>query len=376
MINMQPKLAAEEFFRTLESYQTSPLHYLVNTATECKISSVILKDERERMNVGSFKGLGGVYAVAHLIKEYSELILDKTIAFDDLNSDEVREIASQMTFCCASAGNHGISVATGAKLFNAKCIIFLSRSVPDSFRHKLTSIGAEVKIEGDLYEDSIAAATSFCDAGEATLVSDQSWEGYTRIPQLISDGYGLIGKELAEQFLKPNLNDLSSMCNLSNESSQLWPTHVFIQAGVGGLVAGVGSYIMKYWPFKPIIVVVEPDAAPCLKYSWVEEKPALVNGPVSNMGRLDCKQASLLAYQFISKHDLKYITISDKDASDSVSYLDQKNIRTTPSGACGLAGLFKVTNDDVLRKYLKVNEDSRCLVLITEQSECKTKDYC
>lgn len=366
---MQAKLATEEFFRTLDNYQISPLHYLVNTAIECKISSVILKDETERMNVGSFKGLGGVYAVAHLIKEYSELVLDKALAFDDLKSDEVREIASQMTFCCASAGNHGISVATGAKLFNAKCIIFLSRSVPESFSHKLTSLGAEVKVEGDLYEESIDAASSFCDVEEAILVSDQSWEGYTRIPQLISDGYGVIAKELAEQFLRQNLNDLSPMDDLSSEPSELWPTHVFIQAGVGGMVAGVGSYIMKYWPVKPIIVVVEPDAAPCLKYSWVEDKPALVSGPVSNMGRLDCKQASLLAYQFISKHNLKYITISDEYASDSVSYLEPKNIRTTPSGACGFAGVLKVTQDDALRRYLQIDGDSRCLAFITEHAE-------
>lgn len=364
---MQSKLASEQFFKTIESYQTTPIHYFVNTATECSVSSVILKDETKRMNVGSFKGLGGIFAVAQLIKEYSEQVLDKNLSYDDLNSDEVREVASQMTFCCASAGNHGISVATGAKLFSAKCIIFLSKTVPESFKHKLASIGAEVKVEGEMYEDSIAAAAMFCDIEEVILVSDQSWEGYTRIPQLISDGYGLIAKELAEQLLKTNLDDLSSMQDLSNES---WPTHVFIQAGVGGMVAGVGAYIMDHWPVKPTIVIVEPDAAPCLKYSSLERKPALVSGPVSNMGRLDCKQASLLAYQFISKHELKYITISDKNASDSELYLEKKNIGTTPSGACGLAGLFKVAQDDVLRKYLNINEDSRCLVFITEHSEC------
>ena len=65
---------------------------------------------------------------------------------------------SNKTFITASAGNHGISVAAGAKVFGANSVVYLSETVPKDFAGKLRDKGAEVVIEGENYEASMQAA--------------------------------------------------------------------------------------------------------------------------------------------------------------------------------------------------------------------------
>ena len=54
-------------------YEATPLHRLGTVAKELKVANIYLKDERPRFGLGSFKALGGAYAVfkvlSHLIKE-------------------------------------------------------------------------------------------------------------------------------------------------------------------------------------------------------------------------------------------------------------------------------------------------------------------
>ena len=41
------------------------------------------------------------------------------------------------------------------------------------------------------------------------------------------------------------------------------PTHVFVQAGVGGLAAAVIGYLWAVLPERPTFIVVEPESADC-----------------------------------------------------------------------------------------------------------------
>ena len=55
-------------------------------------------------------------------------------------------------------------------------------------------------------------------ASDLQLLSDGSWPGYTRQPFQVMEGYTQMGCEIAQQY----------------EGA---PTHIFLQAGVGGLAA-------------------------------------------------------------------------------------------------------------------------------------------
>ena len=286
--------------------------------------SMLVKDETNRMNLGAFKALGGVYAVARLINEAWIGAGHDALKPQDYLLDEVKAFASSMTFVCASAGNHGMAVAAGARIFGAKARIFLASTVPDGFETRLRETqGAEVVRAGDDYAASNAAAISNARDTGAILLADGCWVGYSHCPLLVMEGYTVIAEEMRAEF----------------EKSNDWPSHVFLQAGVGGIAGAITHMIRKTWAVQPDIIIVEPSEAPCLTESAAAGYPVQVMGKESNMGRLDCKEPSLIAFGIFDRTGVDYMTVTDEQASDAARRLTAMGIATTPSGAAGYAAL-------------------------------------
>ncbi|WP_253276906.1 pyridoxal-phosphate dependent enzyme [Ruegeria sp. 6PALISEP08] len=298
------------------AYQASPLE-----VREFNCRSLMIKDETDRMGLGAFKALGGVYAVAKLIEGQCGVSLNPQSFLDAA----VRNVARTMTFVCASAGNHGLAVAAGARLFGSKARIHLSQTVPEDFARRLRDNGAEVVRSGEDYEASVQAAITDAKNNEAIHLADGSWPGYTEPPRLVMEGYTVIAEEM----------------RTSIETSGQWPSDVYLQAGVGGLAAAIAYMIRTTWTVQPRIIVVEPDAAPCLCNSAQAGKIVTVEGPVSNMGRLDCKTPSMLALDILNEHANEWVTISDVQAEEAVAYAHELGFSTTPSGAAGLAAAMR-----------------------------------
>ena len=298
------------------AYVQSPLDWVTSDK-----KNFWVKDETARMGLGSFKALGGVYGVAQLLSNIHNIDLS--------NITLPIEQAKDTTFVCASAGNHGLAVASGAKLFGARSRIYLSHNVPEDFAARLRHKNAEVvRVDGD-YEFSVAEAIADAERTGAVHLADGSWHGYTEPPRLVMEGYTAMTVECANEFSKKGE----------------WPTHVFLQAGVGGLAASVTYVIRKLWDIQPEIIIVEPTEAPCLKASIEAGKMISVEGAVSNMGRLDCKTPSLLAYEILSSLADRFVLVSDTQADQAVEYASKLGYSTTPSGVAGLAALLAESSD-------------------------------
>ncbi|PCI79191.1 MAG: PLP-dependent lyase/thiolase [SAR86 cluster bacterium] len=308
--------------RACSAYCKTPLIKIVGLRSH----RILIKDETHRMNLGSFKALGGVYAVAKLLAEQWEAGGRGKLEPEDFLNAEVKNFAQSITYVCASAGNHGLAVAAGAKLFGAQSRVYISQEVPGSFESRLNDQGAEVIRAGMTYEESVAAAIEDAALTGAVHLADGSWENYTQAPRLVMEGYTVVAEELREEF----------------ESKNEWPTHVYLQAGVGGLAGAIAYMIRKNWSVQPLIIIVEPNSAPCLKASNDAGRCVRVEGIVSNMGRLDCKEPSMIAHSILQLSNVEFITISDDDAIAATNYLDKQGIPTTPSGAAGYAGLSKL----------------------------------
>lgn len=289
---------------------------------------LLIKDETQRLGESSFKVLGGAYAVAQLVSKQ----VGKELTYDDFAKPEIRNVTKHMTFVCASAGNHGLAVAHGAKTVGARSRVHLSKNVPDEFANRLINKGAEVIRSGATYEESIEAATHEAKELDAIHLADTSWWGYTEIPQLVMEGYTVIAEELREEF----------------ERNNTWPTHVFLQAGVGGLAASICFMIRSNWLVQPKIIIVEPELAPCLSESAKQGKVCSVEGAVSIMGRLDCKTPSLLAFDILCHQADSFVTITEQEAVNATTVAQKFSINTTPSGAAGLAALINNLDDDQL----------------------------
>ncbi|MEQ9257776.1 MAG: pyridoxal-phosphate dependent enzyme [Roseovarius sp.] len=288
--------------------------------------TVWAKDERGRMGLGSFKALGAAYVIAHAAAE--------------TGADDLSQALVGQTYVTASAGNHGLSVAAGARIFGARSVIYLAETVPEGFAARLREKGAEVVRAGADYEASMAAAAEAARAHGWTLLSDSSWPGYFDIPHRLMEGYLAMAEEAARQCPEP-------------------PTHIFLQAGVGGLAGACAACFRQVWGDGPVIVVVEPEAAPALEASILAGKPVVAPGPVSNMGRLDCKEPSLIALKGLARDADGFACVGDEEAAAILPELAAQGLATTPSGAAGVAAL----------KAANLPAEARALVILSEAAE-------
>jgi len=307
----------------------TPLHAIDTTATQIGIGALYVKDERTRMGLGSFKALGAASVIA-------------TIAQDRAKDGVFESVLSDMTFVTASAGNHGLSVVAGANAFGAKAVIYLAETVPVSFQEKLRSIGADVVVEGVDYEASMSAAEQAAKENGWFLLSDSTWPGYA-VGADVMKGYMLSAKEIVEQCPEP-------------------PTHLFLQAGVGGLAAAMALYLREAYGPDLRIIVVEPDRAPALQAAVQLGALCDAGEGVSSMGRLDCKRASLSALDALARHANDFTTLTDEDVENQLPRLSELGLDTSPSGGAGLAAALIGASQG----EFGLNATSRVMCIVSE----------
>lgn len=311
------------------AHKPTPLADAPALAQQIGCASLRLKDERDRMGLGSFKALGAAYAIAREA--------EKAVQNDTWDTS-----LNGQTFIAASAGNHGLSVAAGAQIFGAKAQIYLADSVPEAFAERLRAKGATVVRAGAIYEESMAAAEAAAAAGQGVLLSDSSWPGYEDLPTAVMEGYLQLVAETVAQI-------------------ETVPTHILLQAGVGGFATAVAAHARLVWGDAPTIIVVEPDAAPALFDSIAAGKLVTSQGPVSDMGRLDCKTPSMIGLAGLARDADIFMTISEEEAAHGVAVLGANDMATTPSGGAGVAAL--------LTGRVALGPDARVLAFISEGTE-------
>ncbi|MFZ0872139.1 MAG: diaminopropionate ammonia-lyase [Rhodanobacter sp.] len=347
---------AEDARRLLELcpvYRATPLLPLCDLAAEFDLAGVYLKAEWSRMGLSSFKALGGAYAVALLVLDRARAALGRPVRPDELSSPSIRSIASGMTITCASAGNHGLAVVAGARAFGARAVVWLSDAVAERFAMMLRAQGATVLRGGSTYEQSMVLAQAQAEQQHWDLVSDSSWPGYTKVPLDVMRGYTVMLEEIADVM----------------EATKGPATHVFVQAGVGGLAAAAVGYLRDRWGEGFRFVVAEPEAAPCLLESVRRGCPVRVKGSTTRLGRLDCKEPSLLAFDLLSRLADAFMLVSDADADDSARRLSAQGAPVSACGAAGAAGLIAVCANDAERQQLDLNANSRVLLIGTEAAD-------
>ena len=327
--------AVSKLWTLCPRHAVTPLIDAEDLAQEIGIGQLWIKDERARMGLGSFKALGAAYAIAR----------EAADALRELAPEEpIWETALEgRTFATASAGNHGLSVAAGAGLFGAHAVIFLAKTVPEAFAERLRDKGAEVVRAGEDYEASMAAAQAQAQENGWTLLSDSSWPGYTEPALAVMEGYLQLAAEAVVQ---------------TGEA----PTHIVVQAGVGGMAAAVAAYARHVWGDEPQIVVVEPDVAPALIESIRAGQLVDTRGAASCMGRLDCKTPSLVALNGLACDADLFVTISEDEGADGARRLARMGYATTPSGGAGLAALLAGRIPDL-------GPDARVLAILSEGPE-------
>lgn len=346
--------AVERFLTHRPNHRATPLRALPSLAADLGVGAIYLKDEGYRLGLGSFKALGGAYAVIRLVLEAAERKLGRPLGIADLRTPDVAKISSAMTFGCATDGNHGRSVAQGAQLVGARSVIFVHGGVSDARVEAIARYGAEMVRVAGTYDDSVAEAARVCEAKGWTVVSDTSWPGYERIPGLVMQGYTAIMREALERLPEP-------------------PTHVFVQAGVGGIAAATAAYLAdRFGEARPTFVVVDPARAACIFETARTGHPVkLQHGEPTVMAMLECYEPSLLAWRILSRTADAFMTVEDEDAVEVMNRLARPLghdpvVVAGESGAAGMAGLFRAARDPEMRAAIGLDRNSRVLLIVTE----------
>ena len=321
-----------------KGYSPTPLISLTKLNNNLNLNNIFYKDESKRFHLKSFKALGGAFAV-----------------------EQIASKQKNITISSATAGNHGRSVAWGAQKLGLNCKIFVSEYVSNSRVKEIKKFGAEViRVKGN-YEKSLNECKNLSKKNNWIIVQDVSTQNYKLIPALTMAGYSIMIKEISKQ-------------------TNQYITHIFLQAGVGGMAAGVVAGVAKYFKRIPKIIIVEPDRADCVLKSIKNNKMTKIKiKKESIMGGMSCNEMSLLPWLILKKTANYCISISDTKVAKMIALLADKKLsnKSIIGGECsapGIISLICACNEPKSKKALNLNEKSNVL-LIGCEGNADTKLY-
>lgn len=338
-------------------YRATRLHGLPGLAARLGLRAVQVKDEGARSALGSFKALGGAHAVIRLVLRELGRQLGRPLSALDLDDAAVRAAAAGLTITCATDGNHGRAVAAGAAIAGCRCTVYIHAGVSAARARAIADQGAQVvRIDGH-YDDAVALANQEARRQGWHVVSDTSWPGYEEIPTWVMQGYLIMVSEAIEQ---------------ARQAGAL-PTHVFVQAGVGGYAAAVAAHMaLALGEAAPRIVVVEPERAACLFESArcgalrriAPQEPTL-------MAMLECYEPSLIGWRILERRAQAFMTVDESEALHALRTLARPVagdpfVLAGESGSAGLAGLLAAAGSPQARALLGLDENAVAMVFNTE----------
>ena len=311
-----------------EGYSPTPLIELNKLSKDLNLNKIFYKDESKRFDLKSFKALGGAYAVEKVSKGNKDIIV-----------------------ATATAGNHGRSVAWGARRLGLKCKIFISEFVSNARGKAMADLGADViKVKGN-YEKSLIECIKQSTENNWQIVQDVAWKDYMIVPKYTMAGYTVMMKEVIDQI---NHNNIS---------------HIILQAGVGGMAGAMIAGIARYMRNIPETIVVEPDSAACVMESIKTGKIEKIDiKRESLMGGMSCGEVSLVPWEIL-KNSVKYcISLPDDDIAKTMKLLgnatlSDEKIIAGENSAPGVIGLIACCEDEKIKEKLQLNKDSNVLLI-------------
>ena len=311
-----------------EGYSPTPLLSLNKLSKELNLKNIFYKDENKRFDLKSFKALGGAYAVEKVTKGNKDIVV-----------------------ATATAGNHGRSVAWGARRLGLKCKIFISEFVSEARGQAMSDLGADVvKVKGN-YEQSLIECIKQSTDNNWQIVQDVAWKDYMVVPKYTMAGYSVMMKEIIDQ--------------IKNEKI----THIILQAGVGGMAGAMVAGIARYLDNVPVTIVVEPDSAACVLESIKTGKIEKIDiKRESLMGGMSCGEVSLVPWEILKNSVKHCISLPDDDIAKTMRLLgnstfSEHQIIAGENSAPGVISLIASYEDQIIKQKLQLNENSNILII-------------
>lgn len=338
------------FHQKLPGYAVTPLIHAPQLAAALGVRDVWVKDEANRLNLPAYKVLGASWAV------YRELA---TLFGPFTPWTTLDELAAQLqaylplTLVTATDGNHGRAVARTARWLGLGAHILVPADMVPARIMAIEDEGAQVDVVHGSYDDAVTAAARLAD-DRHLVISDTAWDGYTRVPGWVVEGYGTIFQEIDGQLAALGARR---------------PDVVAAQMGVGSLAMAVVQHYRTSGQ-QSHVVGVEPTRAACVLHSLNAGALTEVPGPhLSIMAGLNCGNTSPLAWPYLQGGLSASVAISDARAEEAMRLLAQDGVISGESGAAGAGGLLELLAGEFAsqgRGALGVTSESSLLMISTE----------
>ncbi len=206
---------------------------------------------------------------------------------------QLDEAALSRGVITASGGNHGLAVAYAAHASGCPAVVFLPENTPADKADKIRGWGAEVVVEGAVWDDAQAAALARAERDGLAYIHPFA------DPAVIA-GQGTIAAEMLKQ--SPGID--------------------VIVAGIGGggLIAGVA---LAAKAIKPEIEVigVEPAGAPTLSTSLAAGSLVTLDAIETGANTLAPRRSAELNLAIIDKYVDGIVLVSDDDMRTAAQWL-------------------------------------------------------
>ncbi len=213
----------------------------------------------------------------------------------------------------ASGGNHGLAVAYAARQAATRAVIFLPENSPPEKARKLEAWGAEVRIEGAVWDDS--------NRGALALAEDEGLAYFHPFadPAVIA-GQGTAGLEMLDD--APELDT------------------VLVSIGGGGLISGVATALKALKP-EIEVIGIEPEGAPTLTESLAAGEPVTLPSVTTAAGTLAPRRSEAINLAIIGRNVDRIVLVSDEEMREAARWLwFELGVAAELSGAAALAALL------------------------------------
>ncbi|MFT8358612.1 threonine ammonia-lyase [Bifidobacterium aquikefiri] len=260
--------------------------------------SINLKPENLQ-RTGSFKIRGAYNKIASL----SQSQLDKGII-------------------TASAGNHAQGVAYAARERGAKATIVMPQITPPLKVDATRAYGADVVLEGTVFDESFAYAVSQAEDNDITFV--HPFDDYDVIC-----GQGTIALEI--------LNDVPDV------------TDIVVPMGGGGLAAGIAMAVKN---FKPDVHVIgaTPEGSPAWHDSFAAGHVVEATSVNTSAEGVAVKRPGDLTFSLLNRYLDDLVMVSERDISEMILLMLEKHkLVVEAAGAVALAALNRLSTSQVFQ---------------------------
>lgn len=216
---------------------------------------------------------------------------------------------------CSSAGNHAQGVALAAGRLGVRAVIVMPVTTPSIKVNAVRSLGGEVVLHGDAYDDAQRHAR------ELERAQDLAFIHPFDDPDVIA-GQGTIGKEILKQLDGP-------------------AAAVFVPIGGGGLVAGIAACIKGHRPDIKVIGV-EPEDSSAMRQSLAAGYPVTLDHVGIFADGVAVKRVGDETFRLCRALLDDVVTVDTDQTCAAIRdiFEDTRSI-AEPAGALGVAGLKK-----------------------------------